>query len=134
MDYLKEKQEAIDAGKRALRSLKEARSQISGAKGLGIWDLLGGGTFVSIAKHFKINNAKNALSEARYNLQIFNRELRDLSMDLDIGIGDFLTVFDIMDSFFADVLVQVRLGDAAQKIDEAIFKVEAVLAKIQYYS
>lgn len=134
MDYTKEKQEAIEAGQRALRSLKEAQRQISGAKGLGIWDLLGGGTFVSIAKHFKINNAKNALSEARYNLQIFNRELRDLSMDLDIGIGDFLTVFDIMDSFFADVLVQVRLGDAAQKIDEAIFKVEAVLAKIQYYS
>lgn len=134
MDYTKEKQEAIEAGQRALRSLKEAQRQISGAKGLGIWDLLGGGTVVSIAKHFKINNARNALSDARYNLQIFNRELRDLSMDLDIGIGDFLTVFDIMDSFFADVLVQVRLGDAAQKIDEAIFKVEAVLAKIQYYS
>lgn len=131
MDYAKEKQEALDAGQRALRSLVEARKQISGAQSLGIWDLLGGGAFVSIAKHFKINNARNALSDARYNLQTFSRELRDISMDLDIDVGSFLTVFDLMDNFFADIIVQCRLGDAARRIDETIANVEGVLAKIQ---
>lgn len=131
MDYMKEKQEALDAGYRALRSLKEARRQLSGAKGLGWWDLLGGGTFVSIAKHFKINNAKNALSNARYDLQVFSRELRDLSFVPSIDIGDFLTVFDLMDSFFADVLVQSRLSDASRQVDETIAKVEDAIRWIK---
>ncbi len=130
MDYVKERQEAIDAGRRALRSLREAKRQLSVAKGLGWWDLLGGGTFVSIAKQFKINNAKNALSEAKSDLRIFSRELRDLSMEPYIAIGDFLAVFDMMDSFFADVLVQSRLSEASRKVDETIAWVEDALRRI----
>ncbi len=130
MDYVKERQEAIDAGRRALRSLREAKRQLSAAKGLGWWDLLGGGTFVSIAKQFKINNAKNALSEAKSDLRIFSKELRDLSMEPYIAIGDFLAVFDMMDSFFADVLVQSRLSEASRKVDETIAWVEDALRRI----
>ncbi len=130
MDYVKERQEAIDAGRRALRSLREAKRQLSAAKGLGWWDLLGGGTFVSIAKQFKINNAKNALSEAKSDLRIFSRELSDLSMEPYIAIGDFLAIFDMMDSFFADVLVQSRLSEASRKVDETIAWVEDALRRI----
>ncbi len=36
MDYDKEIQEALDAGYRALASLREARSYISSAKGFGV--------------------------------------------------------------------------------------------------
>lgn len=131
MDYMKEKQEALEAGQRALRSLKEAQRQISGAKGLGIWDLLGGGSIVSVIKHLKINNAKKALSEARYNLLTFSKELRDISMDFDIGIGDLLMVFDVFDNFWADVLVQAKLYEATRKIDETIYIVEEMLRKIR---
>ncbi len=130
MDYVKERQEAIDAGRRALRSLREAKRQLSAAKGLGWWDLLGGGTFVSIAKQFKINNAKNALSEAKSDLRIFSKELSDLSMEPYIAIGDFLAIFDMMDSFFADVLVQSRLSEASRKVDETIAWVEDALRRI----
>lgn len=130
MNYMKERQEAIDAGKRALYSLREAQKQISRAKGFGLWDILGGGTLVSIAKHFKIINARQALDNARYDLQIFSNELRDISVNLNINIGDFLTVFDLMDNFFADIMVQSRLSDASRRIDEAICKVEEVLRYI----
>lgn len=130
MDFEKERQEAIIAGQRALISLKEARAQISGAKGFGLWDILGGGTFVSLAKHFKVERARSAINQARYDLQGFSRELRDISMNLDINIGDFLTIFDLMDNFFADIMVQSRLADAQRRIDEAIYKVEEVLRHI----
>ncbi len=130
-DYMKEKQEALEAGQRALRSLKEARRQISGAKGLGIWDLFGGGSIVSAIKHLKINNAKGSLSEAQYNLQVFSKELRDISMNFDIGIGDFLMVFDVLDNFWADILVQAKLYEATRKIDETIHIVEEMLRKIR---
>ena len=128
---MKERQEAIQAGEKALYSLKEARQQISGAKGFGLWDIFGGGTFVSIAKQFKINNARQCLERAKYDLQSFSRELRDVSMDLNINVGDFLTVFDLMDNFFADVMVQSRLSDAARRIDDAIAKVEEALRRLR---
>lgn len=131
MDYYKERQEALDAGYRALNSLREAQRQLSTAKGLGWWDLLGGGTFVSLLKHFKIDNARQALSNARYDLQVFSRELKDLSYVPDIDVGCFLTAFDIMDSFFADVLVQSRLSDASRQVDETIAKVEDAIRRIQ---
>ncbi len=132
MDYIKEKEEAIEAGQMALRSLREARDHISGAKGLGIWDLLGGGTFVSLAKHYKVSKARDAIERAKDDLHAFSRELRDIEMDIDINIGDFLTIFDLMDSFFADILVQSRLSDAARRLDEAIFKVEECLDRLRW--
>ena len=130
MDYTRERQEAIDAGERALLSLREARSQLSGARGLGIWDILGGGSFVSLFKHMKIDRARQAIDRARYDLQRFSRELQDIRMDLDIDIGGFLTAFDLMDNFFADIMVQSRISDAARRIDDAIYEVEDCLRRI----
>ena len=131
MDMIKEKQEAIEAGERALQSLREARNQISGAKGFGLWDLFGGGMFVSLAKHYKISRAREAINRAQYDLRVFSRELRDVETNLDINIGDFLTIFDLMDSFFADIMVQSRLSDAGRRIDEAIYKVEDCLRQLR---
>ena len=131
MDFIREKQEAIEAGERALHSLREARNQISGAKGFGLWDIFGGGMLVSLAKHYKIDKARDAINRARYDLQAFSRELRDVEMNLDINIGNFLTIFDLMDSFFADIMVQSRLSDAARRIDEAIYKVEDCLSQLR---
>lgn len=129
-DLIQEKREAREAGERALDSLLEARRQISGAKGFGIWDILGGGSFVSFFKHMKIDRARQALDRARYDLREFCRELRDVEMDLDIDIGDFLTLFDLMDNFFADIIVQSRLSDAGRRIDEAVNKVEQCLNRL----
>ncbi len=130
MDYMLEKQEAIEAGERALHSLREAKKQISGAKGFGLWDIFGGGTLVSLIKHFKINNARQALERAKLDLQSFRNELQDVSMNLNINIGDLLTVFDFMDSIFADIMVQSRLSDAGCRIDKAILEVERVLSRL----
>ena len=87
--------------------------------------------FVSLAKHYKIDRARDAINRARYDLQAFSRELRDVEMNLDINIGNFLTIFDLMDSFFADIMVQSRLSDAARRIDEAIYKVEDCLSQLR---
>lgn len=128
---MNEIQEAIQAGERALSSLREARNQLSGAKGLGLWDMFGGGTFVSIAKHFKIDKARSAVESARFDLMAFSRELRDCPMDLGIDVGSALSLFDIMDNVFADILVQSRLAEAGSRVDDAIARVEQVLARLR---
>ncbi|MDO4650243.1 MAG: hypothetical protein Q4B26_16510 [Eubacteriales bacterium] len=45
-DFEKERREAIEAGKRALGSLRSARNNLDSAKNWGLWDMFGGG-FIS---------------------------------------------------------------------------------------
>lgn len=131
MDYEKERREAIYAGERALDSLYEAQNQLRKARNWGFYDLLGGGFFSTLIKHSKIDNAKTCIERAKYDLQRFNDELKDVSYNLDIDIGGFLTFFDIMDSFFADLLVQSKIADASRKIEEAIDRVQEILRSLQ---
>lgn len=127
MDYEKERQEAIIAGERALDSLYEAQNQLRKARNWGIYDILGGGFISSLIKHSKIDNARSCIERAKYDLQCFNRELRDVSYDLNVDVGDLLTFFDLMDSFFADLLVQSRIADASRRIEDAIWRVQDIL-------
>ena len=131
MDYEKERQEAIYAGERALDSLREAQNQLRKARNWGIYDIIGGGFFSSLIKHSKIDNARSCIERAKYDLHVFNRELRDVSMNLDFDIGDFLTFFDIMDSFLADLMVQSKIADASRKVDDAIYRVEDILRHLR---
>ena len=82
-------------------------------------------------KHTKVSNARSSVERAKYDLKRFNSELRDLHLDVDLDIGDFLTFFDFMDSFLADILVQSKLNDAANRIDQSIHRVETILRNIQ---
>ena len=52
-------------------------------------------------------------------------------MCLDFDIGDFLTFFDLMDSFFADIMVQSRIADASRKVEDAIYRVEDILRRLR---
>ena len=131
MDYEKERQEAIYAGERALDSLTEAQNQLRKARNWGIYDIIGGGLFSSLIKHSKIDNARSCIERAKYDLQVFNRELRDVSMNLDFDIGDFLTFFDLMDSFLADLMVQSKIADASRKVEDAIYRVEDILRRLR---
>lgn len=131
MDYVKEKMEAIYAGEKALDSLRDALQQLRGARNWGLYDILGGGFISSMIKHSKIDNARRYIEQAKYDLKVFNRELQDVSMHLDIDIGSFLTFFDLMDSFFVDLMVQTRISDAAYRVEEAIRKVESVLDRLR---
>ena len=54
--------EAIDAGERALRSLREAKSSLDSARGWGIVDIIGGRGLSGLIKHVKIGDAKSSVS------------------------------------------------------------------------
>ncbi|MCF0262489.1 MAG: hypothetical protein HUK23_06225 [Sphaerochaetaceae bacterium] len=126
-----ERREAIEAGERALLSLREASDQLRSARNWGLFDIFRGGFVTSMIKHSKIDNARSSINRARYDLERFSRELQDVSMNLDIDIGGFLTFFDLMDSFLVDIMVQSRINDASRRIDEAINKVQAALRALK---
>lgn len=116
-DIEKEKREAIDAGNRALRSLRTARENLNSAKNWGLVDMFGGGFFSTMLKHSKMDQAKENMEQAKYDLRNFSRELNDVNMacNLNINTGDFLSFADY---FLTDLLWTgwYRIGSIMQKI------------------
>ena len=133
-DINKEKREAIEAGVRALQSLRCAQDNLNSAKNWGVVDLFGGGFISTMVKHSKMDRAQQYMEQARYDLQSFSRELNDVNMacDLHIETNDFLTFADyFFDGFVADWLVQDRINNARSQVNEAIRRTEQILRQLQ---
>lgn len=135
-DLEKEKREAIAAGQRALNSLRAAQNDLDSAKNWGLWDMFGGSFFSTMIKRSKMDAAKGNMEQAKYDLQIFSRELRDVSVscNLEMETGDFLSFADwFFDGFIVDWMVQERIGKARSQVAEAIWQVENILRRLQNY-
>lgn len=126
--------EAVAAGERALRSLRGAQEKLSSARNWGLFDLFGGGLITGMIKHSRMNDASVLMENARADLQIFQRELRDVYVptELRMEVGDFLTFADFFfDGVIADYLVQSRIADARAQVDDAIWQVERLLQDLR---
>ena len=132
----KEVREAINAGEKALYSLREALNNLQSARNWGVFDMLGGGFITDMIKHSKMGNASNHMENAKYDLQIFQRELRDVYINLDmrVDVNGFLSFADFFfDGIVADYLVQSKIGEARRQVESAIWQVENILAELRRY-
>lgn len=128
-------QEAIDAGERALESLRNAQEKLRNAKNWGLVDLFGGGLFTDFMKHSKIKDARAYLEDAKKELKIFRRELKDvrICLNLDLEISDLLKITDFFfDNPVSDYLVQSKINETREQVDEAILQVESILSNLAY--
>lgn len=128
-------QEAIDAGERALESLRNAQGKLRNAKNWGLVDLFGGGLFTDFMKHSKIKDARAYLEDAKKELKIFRRELKDvrICLNLDLEISDLLKITDFFfDNPVSDYLVQSKINETREQVDEAILQVESILSNLAY--
>lgn len=130
----KEIQEAIDAGERALHSLRTAQSKLKSARSWGLWDMFGGGSLSGLIKHSRISEASRYIEDAKRDLLRFEKELRDIStpMNLNIDMNGFLTFADFFfDGFIADYIVQSKIAEAREQVDKAIQVVESLLRNLR---
>ena len=128
----RERQEAIDAGERALDSLYGVRKELESAGNWGLLDMFGGGMFTTFVKHSKMNDAQRYMERAKRDLAAFSRELADVSETLNINTGDFLSFADyFFYGFLADMMVQSRIHDAQRQVDDAIYRVESILSRLR---
>lgn len=134
IDYRREVNEAVLAGREALGCLKEARSLLDSAGNWGIVDLLGGGFLTTMIKRSKMKDADAVMQEARVALKRFQKELMDVENipEFHIETGDFLSFADyFFDGFIADMMVQSRISDAKRQVDNAIRKVEYIMNQLR---
>lgn len=133
-DMVREVREAINAGERALQSLRRAQDELNSAGNWGIVDMLGGGLFTTLVKHSKMDSAVSYMETAKSSLHTFQRELRDVSVhtNFNLDIGSFLNFADyFFDGIVADYLVQSRINDTKNQVSQAIGQVERILGELR---
>jgi hypothetical protein len=136
MSYSEERElrEAISAGREVLYHLDGVSKALNSASNWGIWDMLGGGLFVTWAKHSRLNDAKRQISQAQAACRTFARELRDVQMHLDINLelDGFLTFADyFFDGFFADIMVQSRINSMRDDVRRQRAYIERTLRTLE---
>lgn len=132
-DYILEKQDAIEAGERALRSLQNAKDYLRSAGNWGIVDLIGGGTITSLIKHSKMSHARDEMQQASNDLAAFADELKDINIQGDeLRFTNLMSLIDMFcDNFLADFLVQFRISDSADQVNNAIIEVNKILDELR---
>lgn len=130
----REIKEAMDAGERALSSLRMAQEKLNSAGNWGLFDMFGGGLFSTIMKHSKMDDAQSLMEAAKSDLKRFQKELRDVNVPLDLKmeVGSFLSFADFFfDGFVADYLVQSKISDAKEQVSDAIYRVEQIMNELK---
>jgi hypothetical protein len=128
----REIKEAIQAADNALYHLQNARVYLNKASNWGIVDILGGGVITGLFKHSRMGDAEREIEEAKYALQQFCRELRDVSGYSSIHIDELITFADfIFDGLLMDVIAQSKIADAKRQCDDAIRQVTGIRRELQ---
>ena len=130
----REMKEALNAGERALSSLRKAQEKLNSAGNWGLFDMFGGGLFSTIMKRSKMDDAQQLMEAAKTDLKRFQRELKDVNIPLDLRmeVGSFLSFADFFfDGFVADYLVQSKISEAKEQVSDAIVRVEQILNELK---
>ena len=133
-DESKEIREAVISGEKALVSLKDAKRYLDSARNWGVVDIFGGDLFSGLMKHSNIDKASQAMDRAKHDLRDFQQELHDIHdlPDMHIDMGDFMTFADyFFDGFIVDFMVQSKINEARQQVNNAISRVEGILRQIR---
>lgn len=132
--WKKELEEAAAAGQETLACLGAADGSLAEAEDLGTWDMVGGGTFVTMMKHDTLDKARDYVDQAQRALSRFHTELADVDLiaGAQVSIGDFATFADyFFDGFFADMAVQEQIEQSRDSVVRAGQEVERVLSRLE---
>lgn len=130
----KETNEALAAGYMVVNSLKQVQNSLHSASNWGTYDMLGGGFIATMAKHSRIDEAKEEIDRTQSMLRKFHRELKDVgaTSNINIEIGSFLTFADyFFDGLFADWSVQNKINDAKEKASETLRRVHELINMLE---
>ena len=132
-DRIRELREASAAGEKVLSSLDVADDKLGEAQGLGTWDMLGGGDFVTMMKHDRLDEAREYVDRAQRAMSRFRTELADVNLiaSAQVSIGEFATFADyFFDGLFADLAVQEQIDQSRDSVVQAGRETERVLGQL----
>ncbi|MEC3883597.1 hypothetical protein VKA52_07695 [Halobacillus sp. HZG1] len=126
--------EAIDAGRSAMRALEEATVSLTSAENWGALDMLGGGLLTTAVKHSRVDDADTAIHTAQRYLRKFANEMEDLGTyyDIRIQMSGGLTIVDyFFDGLLVDWFVQNKIQSSHKEVREIRKKTHAALLDLE---
>ncbi|WP_339214077.1 hypothetical protein [Ornithinibacillus sp. FSL M8-0202] len=132
--YLKEFNEAIQAGQYAEQALHNAQESLSSASKWGTLDMFGGGMISTAIKHSRMDDASEYIHIAQSRMRDFQKELLDIDemipVDTDMpGLLKFADFF--FDGLIVDWMVQGRINDSIDQVGDQLLQVRRILAKLK---
>lgn len=101
--------------------VEQAEDKFRSARNWGFIDMVGGGFFVNMIKHYKINSAGNILEDVQYLLEQLQNVLKAISIPVDyrVRVGGFATFADfVFDGFISDSYMQFKIMGSLDQIRE----------------
>lgn len=132
-NQIRELQEAAEMGHVLRKKLKEVTEHLNSASGWGTWDMLGGGLLTTAIKRGRMDDAREAASEAQHLLVAFNKELGDIGKSVDdrLNMGGFTGFADyFFDGLIADWMVQSSINDAYTTAQDFDIKIHLIITDL----
>ena len=127
----KEIEEAVNAGRIALKTADGVLAELEDADGLNTWDMFGGGgVFLHMAKHSHLDEAQAKVEELQGKLRQFKTELADIEIqsDIKVSVDGFLGFADFFfDGLFADWAVGEHIHEARNSVNRVKSEIRAAL-------
>lgn len=134
---LRQKREVSEALSAALTAQLRARSvlnELDEAEGLGMWDVMGGGMLVDMAKHSALDAAQLQLEELQISLRRLRAELHDVQIqeDLRVNVEGFSRFADyFFDNLFSDWSVMDRIGRSRDAVYSLSGQVDSLVSRLR---
>lgn len=137
VSHHKELTEARIAGNNAIVQIKTLIDHLRKAKDWGSWDMMGrNNRQAGYYKRSAIDYAREASSQAKHHLNIFQKELLDIgerNHNFDIDLGNFNSFTDIFfDNLISDWIIQQKIKNALNNVGGVYDKVTRLLQSLDH--
>lgn len=127
---IKEINEALPEGKRALEIVRTMYNNLSSAEQWGIWDMVGGGIIASAVKYDNLDQAQRYAEKLQSQLQKFQAELTDITIRnrCNLQIDEFTRFADyFFDGLFMDWTVQGKINNSQTQVKQTESEIESAI-------
>lgn len=125
---------AINTIDRLLYLLDDAERQFKSARNWSVIDILGGGFFTDLIKHYKLGKASDTMDEVNYLMQELGRQLGSINIpdNYRMHLGGFLTFADFFfDGIFVDAYMASKIFSSIDEIKKLRNKLTGLRSNLQ---
>ena len=130
----RELEEAIAAGTAALRVANDMVLSLKHVEGLGVVERLGASFLTDMAKREVLDEAQKNVEQLQIQLQRFNKELSDVKVRANLGVG-MGRLLKFTDTYFENLLTVEtpveRLKESVRQVDETRDLILGMLRQLQ---
>jgi chromosome segregation ATPase len=126
--------EALAAGRRALRCTDDVMHSLTKAGNWSTFDMFSDGIIADIAKHSHLDEAQHKIEALQMELRRFKTELADVGsihVEMQVNIDGFLRFADyFFDNLFTDWAVMDRISQSKTQVDNTARQIQNVLCRL----